>query len=488
MTPKICIIGAGFSGIAAGVQLKKQLNIDDYVIFDENEDVGGTWLVNKYPGCACDVASHLYSYSFEPNPDWSWAYSPQQEIWRYLQRVAKKHDLYKNMKFSHKVNKVAWDETINKWRLVVTNTVTNDKAELIFDLIISGIGGLRVPHTPEEFKAFTGTRIHSAEWDTSVKLEDKTVAVIGSGASAVQIIPNIVKKVKKLIVYQRHPAWVLPRMQFQVPDWLKWAFASVPGLREMYRSFIFLSNELAYPTFIQGSLMQKLGAKLGDHYLNRKFADNPALLEKVRPNYELGCKRITPSNEYYPALAHPNVEVVRDKITKVGTNSITTENGDEKKIDVLILATGFKVQEFFSPLEIRVKGGMDLMELWREKGPSAYMGICSSVAPNWFMLLGPNTGLGHNSIIFTIECQLNYVLQVIKEMIERDSKVVCVKEFIEQGYMVEMMEDMKPMVWGTGCASWYADSRGVVTALSPYTLMTCWRHTRTLNENDFNFN
>jgi len=288
-------------------------------------------------------------------------------------------------------------------------------------------------------------------------------------------------------VYQRHPAWVLPRMQFKIPGWMKWSFESIPGVRELYRSFIFMSNEFSYPGFQQGSIAQKLGSAFGEFYLNRQLGHNPALMEKVKPNYEFGCKRITPSNEYYPALSLPHVEVIRSEITKVKDNSIVTKDGHESKVDVLILATGFKVQDFFSPLDITVKNGVNLMDLWKKSGPEAYMGMVSSVAPNWFMMLGPNSGLGHNSIVFTLECQINYIIQVIREMIRTESSVVCVKSSVERAFMEKMLADMKSTVWATNCGSWYADHRGVVTALSPYSLITSWRQCRKLNANDFDF-
>ncbi|OXA64691.1 Baeyer-Villiger monooxygenase [Folsomia candida] len=455
MGPKICIIGAGFSGMAAAIQIRKQLGLTDFVMFDENEDVGGTWLVNKYPGCACDVASHLYSFSFEPNTDWSQQYSSQPEILRYLQKVAKKHDLYRNIKFNHKVNKLTWEENISKWRVVVYNKRSKMESEVIFDVIISGIGSLRIPNIPDEFATFKGTRMHSAEWDTSVKLEGKSVAIVGSGASAVQIIPSIAKKVERLVVYQRHPAWVVPRMQFKIPEFLKWSFESLPGVRGLYRSYIFLNHEFVYPAFKQGSLFQKIGKILSEFFVNHQLGHNPELMEKVKPNYEFGCKRITPSNIYYPALALPHVEVVRREITKVKENSIVTEDGKEEKVDVLILATGFNVQDFFFPLEIKVKNGVDLMQLWKKEGPAAYKGICCSAAPNLFHLLGPNSSLGHNSVVFLLECQVDYVVQIIRELMEREASVVCVKESVEGNYMAQLLKAMEGTVWASGCGSWY---------------------------------
>ncbi|ODM93451.1 Baeyer-Villiger monooxygenase [Orchesella cincta] len=485
--PKIAIIGAGFSGLCSAIQLRKQLNLDSFTIFDENQDVGGTWLVNTYPGCACDVPSHLYSYSFEPNPYWSKTYSGQEEILEYLRNVAKKYEIYPNIKFQHRVTSTEWDDKISKWHVTVLDKTSDREETHVFDILISSIGGLRVPNYPQQFEAFEGSKMHSAVWDSSIELKDKVVAIVGSGASAVQIIPEIADKVKKLLVYQRNAAWVVPKMQFPFSSYTKWAFANVPGVMWGLRNLIFWSNELNISAFRVNTIMGKLSVKLGNYQLNRQVPD-PVLREKLTPKYAFGCKRVTPSNEYYPTLCKPNVSVITSKITDVTKDSITNEDGTCEKPDVLILATGFRVQDFFAPLNITSKGGEDLLKKWKKEGPCAYMGIACHSTPNAFFILGPNTGLGHNSIVFSIEVQCQWVVKVISEMSKRNARMVAVKKSAEDEYMASIMESMKTTVWGTyDCGSWYADHRGVITALWPESLISYYNRTKDVDFSHIDF-
>ncbi|CAL8069130.1 unnamed protein product [Orchesella dallaii] len=476
-----------FSGVCVAVQLRKQLNIESYTVFDENRDVGGTWLVNTYPGCACDIPSHLYSYSFEPNPNWSKVYSGQEEIWEYLRNVAKKYDVYANIKFNHRVISAEWDEKIGKWLVKVLDKPNNKEEIYIFDILISSAGALRVPNYPQQFEAFEGPKMHSAVWDSSIELKDKVVAIVGSGASAVQIIPEIVDKVKQLVVYQRNAAWVIPRTQFPFSSYTKWAFANIPGVQWSLRNLIFWSNEMYISAFGINTIMGKIAVMLGNYQLNRQVSD-PELREKLTPKYPLGCKRVTPSNEYYPALGKPNVTLITSKITDVTKDSITNEDGTCVQPDVLILATGFKVQDFFAPLNITSKGGEDLLKKWKKEGPCAYMGIACHSTPNAFFILGPNTGLGHNSIVFTIECQVNWMIKVIEEMSKRNASVVSIKKSAEDEYMDSILTSMKTTVWGTyDCGSWYADHRGVITALWPESLVSYYNRTKDVNFSHMEF-
>jgi len=310
---------------------------------------------------------------------------------------------------------------------------------------------------------------------------------MGSGASAVQIIPEIVDKVKRLEVYQRNAAWVVPKMQFPFSSYTKWAFANVPGFQWSLRNLIFWSNELNISAFRVNTIMGKLSVMLGNYQLNRQVPD-PELREKLTPKYPFGCKRVTPSNEFYPALCKPNVNVITSKITDVTKDAITNEDGTCVKPDVLILATGFKVQDFFAPLQITSKGGEDLLKKWKKEGPCAYMGITCHSTPNAFFILGPNTGLGHNSIVFTIECQVNWVIKVIKEMSKRNARTVAIKKSAEDEYMDSILTSMKTTVWGTyDCGSWYADHRGVVTALWPESLVSYYNRTKDVNFSHLEF-
>jgi len=419
--------------------------------------------------------------------DWTKAYSGQEEIWQYLRSVTRKYDLYPKIKLRHKLLRGEWDEKINKWHVIILDLKTGKEFTQVFDMVISGIGGLRVPNHPEQFDSFTGPKMHSAEWDHSIELKDKVVAVVGSGASAVQIIPNIVDKVKKLISFQRNAAWVTPRLQVEFPSVVKWTFAYVPGVQWTLRQLIFWTNEMRFPAFQADSLLSGVAMKLGKFHLNRQIKD-PELKEKLTPKYKFGCKRITPSEVYYPALARNNATVITSKITEVTHDTIVTADGTRVKPDVLILATGFKVQDYFAPAEIIGKGGVDVLQKWKKETPTAYCGIVTHLGPNGFFILGPNTALGHNTIILSIETQVQWIIETIKEMRRRNAKTVTVKKSAEDEYMDNIQQSMKSTVWGVEpCGSWYANDKGVVTALWPESLVSYYNRIKNVDFDQLTF-
>jgi len=487
-TPMICIIGAGFSGLCAAIKLKTELGLNSFVIYEGNSDVGGTWYSNTYPGCACDVPSHLYSFSFELNPDWSQNYSAQPEILDYLRKVTRKYELYSQIKFQTHVKSSIWVESIKKWKVTTVNKNSNQEEEQLFDLVVSGPGALRLPHVPSEFKAFKGPWCHSAEWDHSIDLKNKVVGIVGSGTSAVQIIPSIVPDVKELHVFQRRPAWVVPRQQFEFSKFVKTLFAYIPFFMLLYRSYIYVKNEFRYYAFKANSNIAKLAIKGSIKQLKRQIPDDKDLQIAMTPKFQFGCKRLMLTNDYYPALNRSHCTVHSAKIEKVNDHSITMENGMTQKLDVLILATGFLVQDFFAPLQVTGTNSTNILQKWKESEPRLYYGIVSSETPNYFVLLGPNTALGHNTVVFMIECQVEFMINVVREMLKRDAKYVAVKEDAEEVYMKSMKDQMAKTVWGTEkCGSWYANDAGIITALWPKNCTSYWRETRTVDFSKFNF-
>jgi len=488
-TPNICIIGAGFAGLTAGIDLKRKLGVSSFTIFDENHEVGGTWLVNNYPGCACDIPSHLYSWSFELNPEWPYTYSSNSDILEYMKKVAKKYDLYPHLKFNSQVKSLVWDEAVKKWKVVIYNKDTQKSEKFVFDIVINGPGPLRVPNYPKEFENFKGQILHSANWDSSVDLSNKVVGIVGSGASAIQIIPAIAPIVKELHCYQRKPAWVRPRPQHQIPKWIQTLFKVCPPFMWLFRLVIFIAFELFYSVFKHDSWANKVVTWETMGHLNRGISNDKSLQKQLVPDYPLGCKRVLFHNDYYSTLTLPQVELHSDRIVHVGDNKIVTENGNSAQIDVLILATGFKFQDFFDPMKIVGKDSTDLIAAWKQDRPESYLGILSSITPNHFILLGPNTSLGHNTVVFMIECQSVLIMQIIKEMMARGAKAVQPKKQIEKAYMDKLYNQMKDKVWAKGdCKAWYADAKGNVTAIWPWTCTTYWNSTRALDASAFEFN
>ncbi|CAL8143341.1 unnamed protein product [Orchesella dallaii] len=479
---KICIIGAGMSGMCAAIQLKKQFNhLDNVTIFEGLEDIGGTWLINTYPGCACDIPGHLYSYSFERNPDWSKSFVDQEEILEYLRNVAKKHSLYEKIKFRYRVTELRWDDLNSEWIVKVLNERNSEELTYKFNIVITGIGALRAPQIPPQFEAFQGPKIHTAEWNHSIDLQDKIVAVIGTGASSVQLVPAIAPKVKQLILYQRHAAWIFPRLQVSYSRFARFTFRWIPGVMSSVRNFLYCYFEAGHSAFKMNTMMRKAVISVANLHRKRQVKC-PLLRDKLKPNYEFGCKRILMSNEYYPAVSRENVKVVVDGIKSVGQDTIVHNDGTSTQPDVIVFATGFKITEYFSPLKIFGKEGLDLFAKWKKNSPTAYLGVNTSDAPNLFFIIGPHSGNGHNSLIFMIECQVSWITKVIKEFQRKKLKSVVVKKSAEEDYMRFIDEEMKTMVWtNSECGSWYINENGKAFAIWPKSLTSYWNLSRRLN-------
>ena len=467
------IVGAGFSGLCAGIELRRA-GIHDFVILEQADGVGGTWRANTYPGAACDIPSHLYSYSFEPNPRWSRAYGGQPEILAYLERCADKYELRQHLRLGARVVRAAYDEATATWTV---ETAGEAPARYVARSLLLGNGALHLPAIPDlpGLGSFRGPAFHSARWDHAQELADKRVAVIGTGASAIQFVPELAPKVRQLHVFQRTPPWIVPKPDRPIADRERWLLEHLPGAHWLRRTGLYWLMESRVLGFAFAPKLNRLAERLVLSHLARSVPD-PALREKLTPDYRLGCKRVLISNDYYPALARPNVELVTDAITGIEPGGVRTAGGALREVDAIVFGTGFRVTEYVSSMAIVGRGGRELSEVWRESVRN-YLGIHVSGFPNLFLLMGPNTGLGHNSMIFMIEAQARYAVRAILEMRRRGLAALDVRPEIEGAFRAEMQRKLSGTVWTSGCSSWYMAPDGEVLLWPGFTF-DYWRRTR----------
>lgn len=475
----IVIIGTGFAGVGTAIRLK-QKGITDFIILERSPKVGGTWRDNTYPGAACDIASPLYSFSFEQKPDWSRMFANQQEIWDYTAHCVKKYGLESHLRLNTEVIGSTFDEASATWTLHIKdgNTITTN-------IVINGLGPLNRPQIPniKGLDTFTGKAFHSSEWDHSFDYKGKKVAVVGTGASAVQIVPAIAKDVEQLYLFQRSAPWVLPKPDRPMKDWEIKLFKALPFAQRLLRWRIYWVNEaIGFFIFTSPRLNTRLQKLLNGY--RAKFIKDKELRAKLQPNYTAGCKRMTPSNEFYPALNRPNVHVVTDGIQSVSGNTITTSTGEQVTVDALVFATGFQAADYPAGFEVTGRKGKKLSEEWKE-GPEAYYGTAVSGFPNFFFIIGPNTGLGHNSMIFIIESQVNFVLDAIKKMRSRRAKFIDVKPEVQKAYNERIQQRLKGTVWATGCKSWYIAKNGKNTTVWPGLTVSFYLLTKRIKNSAF---
>ena len=458
------VIGAGFAGLCAAIKLQ-QAGERDFVVIEKGGDVGGTWRDNTYPGAACDVPSQLYSFSFAPNPDWSMSFSPQPEILAYIKRVADESGTLDRFAFDTSVEDARWDDDTQRWTVRTTGATYSART------VISGAGGLSAPKLPDiaGIDSFGGELFHSAEWDHDADLSGKRVAIIGTGASAIQIVPAIQEKVGHLDVYQRTAPYVIPRNDRSYGKLERLALAKVPGLQSLYRTGVYWAREGYVPGFTLAPKLALPAQKMAVANIAKGIKD-PTLRAKVTPDYQIGCKRILISNTYYPALAADNCELVTDSIREITPTGIVTADGTARDVDVLIIATGFHTTELPITEKITGRSGRPLAEKWSETGMSAYKGTAVADFPNLFFIVGPNTGLGHSSMVFMIESQVSYIVDAVHTMRRDGYGAVEVTEGAERAWSADIQRRMKRTVWSTGgCASWYLDKHGNNTTLWPRT-------------------
>ncbi|GAA4014005.1 NAD(P)/FAD-dependent oxidoreductase [Allokutzneria multivorans] len=457
----VLIIGTGFSGLGAAHRLRER-GITDVLLLERADDVGGTWRDNSYPGAACDVPSLLYSFSFAQNSEWSRSFSSQPEILAYLQRFARDNEIYPRCRFGHEMLESRWDPERMRWH------VRTSRGEFTGDVLILGAGPLSQPSIPDlpGLESFEGTAFHSARWDHEHDLTGKNVAVVGTGSSAVQFVPKIQPKAAKLHVFQRTAHWTMPRWDRKVSKVERLLFRRLPALQRLARYAVYWGRESFALGFTVQPKILGIARRLSLRNLRRKVAD-PVLREKLTPNYAFGCKRVVVTSDFYPALTKPNVELVTDGIAEVRPHSIVTADGTERPVDTLIFGTGFHATDF--PIGHRVFNGdgASLTGTWQDE-PGAYRGTTIAGFPNLFMLIGPNTGLGHTSMVFIIESQLNYVLDALDHL--REHRVTAVEPLREPQirFNKRIQRRMRRTVWSRGgCSSWYLDDQGRNIALWP---------------------
>jgi cation diffusion facilitator CzcD-associated flavoprotein CzcO len=458
----VLIIGSGFAGLGMGIRLK-QAGIESFTILEQAGGVGGTWRDNHYPGAACDIPSHLYSFSFEPNPRWTRAFGEQTEILAYLEHCADKYGLRPHLRFGAEVVRASFDERSGIWEVIARDGRTWRARALV-----SGCGGLSRPSYPDipGLSSFEGKTFHTARWDHRFPLEGKTVGLIGTGASAIQIVPEIAPRVGRMHLFQRTPPWIMPKPDRDIGPVERAIFRRAPALQRLARMGIYLALEWRAVAFVSAPGLLKRAEPMALRYLASRVRD-PALRAKLTPSYTLGCKRILMSNDYFEAVQRDNVELVTDEIERVIPAGIVTRGGVTRRLDALVLATGFQAAEAVSPFETRGRGGRDLNEAWR-RGPEAYLGTTVSGFPNLFLLMGPNTGLGHNSMVFIIESQIQYALDCIRTMRSRGLRFVDVLPDAQARYNERIQARLAKTVWNVGgCASWYKTRDGKNTTLWP---------------------
>jgi cation diffusion facilitator CzcD-associated flavoprotein CzcO len=473
------IVGTGFSGLCTAIQLKKRGD-DSFVLLEKDDGIGGTWRANHYPGCACDVPSHLYSYSFEQNPTWSRMFAPQREILAYLERCADKYGVRPHVRLGHEVTGATFDEHASLWRIDVRG-----KPPMTARHLVLGVGALSRPAFPdiEGLDRFQGHSFHSAEWDHDHDLTGRRVAVLGTGASAIQFVPQIAGRVDTLHLFQRTPPWVLPKPDRPVTRLERRAFAAFPLLQRLYRSLIYWALELRAFAFTVGPWIMAAAAWMGRRHIRRQVHD-PELRRVVTPTYTPGCKRILMADDYYPALDRPNVHVVTDPIARVTEGGVVTADGTEHPVDTLIYGTGFRVADYLSPMRIVGRGGVELNHAWRE-GVEAHLGTMVAGFPNLHLLMGPNTGLGHNSMVFMIEAQVHYVLRCMRLLERRGARTLDVRPPAQRRYNDHLQPRFSRTVWASGCASWYLDERGKNSTLWPGFTFEYWLRTRRVRLADY---
>ncbi|MBS4727009.1 NAD(P)/FAD-dependent oxidoreductase [Mycobacterium sp. SM1] len=476
------IIGTGFSGLGMAIALQRQGV--DFLILEKADEVGGTWRDNTYPGCACDIPSHLYSFSFEPKPDWTHLFSYWDEILDYLKGVTDKYGLRRYIVFNSLVDRGHWDDEEYRWHVF-----TADGREYVAQFLISGAGALHIPCLPDidGRDEFRGAAFHSAQWDHSVDLTGKRVAVIGTGASAIQIVPEIIEKVAELHLYQRTPPWVVPRTNEELPVWLRRALTNVPALAWALRTTIYWGQEaLAYGMTKRPNTLKVIEA-LAKWNIRRSVKDRE-LRRKLTPQYRIGCKRILNSSTYYPAVANPKTTLITDRITRITPAGIVTADGTERPVDVIVFATGFHVTDSYTYVQIKGLHGEDLVDRWNREGLAAHRGITVADVPNLFFLLGPNTGLGHNSVVFMIESQIRYVAQAIATCDRLGAQALAPTREAQNRFNDELQRKLAGSVWNTGgCRSWYLDEHGNNRVLWGGYTWQYWAGTRKLNPAEYRF-
>ena len=475
------VIGAGPGGLALGILLRKA-GFRDFTIFDREGGVGGTWRVNTYPGLACDVKSHLYSFSFHLNAGWSRLWSGQPEILRYFEECAERHRLRSHLTLDTEIVAAAWDADERRWRLTTATGECHD-----FDVVVSAVGlfAQAVLPTLVEEEPFGGTVMHTSRWDHSVPLEGRRIAVLGTGSTASQVLPEVAKVAEHVFSVQRSPTWILPKPDRPYSDRERWMFAHVPFAKRFYRTRLWLRSERNISVIENGSDKTQEFTAIALKHLEATVAD-VELRAALTPDHPLGCKRLVFSSDFIPALTLPNVEVIDSPATALRSGSLVTADGAELDVDVVVCATGYAAADYLGQIEVVGEHGVSLRDVWRD-GPHAYLGMAVPGFPNFFMLYGPNTNVGSNSVIFMLEAQARYVVRVLRYMRRRGARYVAVRPQAMADFLAKVDEWMKGTVWTTRCSNYFRAANGRVVTQWPRSARTFWAMTRRFRRDDYTF-
>ena len=475
----MAVVGGGFGGVGAAVMLRRA-GYENVTVFERGERIGGVWHHNTYPGAACDVPSHLYEFSFAPNPDWTRRYATQPEIQAYIEAVAGRYGVRDRIRTNTQVLSARWDEARNKWLIKTMRTSTGSEpiaGDHEADVLITACGQLSVPKRPEikGLETFEGSAFHTAEWRHDVELSGERVAVIGSGCSAIQVVPAIQPIVDRVTVYQRSPAWTIPRLDFAYSPRTQRAFARFPALQRLDRAATFGFFEFGTLALTSQPWLRPAFRAVARHQISKAISD-PDLRRKVTPVDAVGCKRVMPTDAWYPTLTKPNVELITDRITEVTGHGIRTQDGGERPADVIIFATGFQTHGFVTPMEITGEGDRTLAQVWAG-APRAYLGLSTPGFPNLFLLYGPNTGGGAGSVIYMIEAGMRHVISALDAIGQADAQRIEIRRQAADSFDTELRAALTGTVWHSGCTNWYVDENGHNPNQWPWTFTTYRRRT-----------
>ena len=477
----IGIIGAGPGGLALGILLSRA-GFHNFTIFDREDDVGGTWRINTYPGLACDVKSHLYSYSFDLNPNWSRLWSSQAEILAYFQRCADRYRLRPHLRLRTEIRSARWDADTQVWCLTTAGGERNH-----FNVVVSAVGLFTRPFLPDlmEEEPFTGVVMHSSRWDHSVPVDGARIAVLGTGSTASQLVPELAKVADKVYSVQRSPTWILPKPDRHYTRRERWVFAHVPFAKKLYRTRLWLRSESNISVIEHGSEKTQDFTAIALGLLEKSVPDEE-LRRKLTPDHPMGCKRLVFSSDYLPALTRPNVEVLTSPARYLRARSLVTEDGTECDVDVVVCATGYAAADYLGELDVFGERGTTLREVWNE-GAHAYFGMAVPGFPNFFMLYGPNTNVGSNSVIFMLEAQARYIVRALKYMRRKGKTYAAVQPAALVDFVAKIDRWMVGTVWTTRCSNYFRAANGRVVTQWPRSARTFWGMTRRFKPGDFRF-
>jgi cation diffusion facilitator CzcD-associated flavoprotein CzcO len=484
---EVVIVGSGFAGIGQAIALKRN-GIDDFVILEKAGALGGTWRDNTYPGCACDIPSHLYSFSYEPNPQWSRTYSPAAEIHGYLKGCSARYGVDPHLRVNQRLEAARYDEATGIWTLTSTGLgLSSGRHEIRCRAVVLALGALHEPAYPDipGLEGFTGDSMHTAAWDHSISLQGKRIGVLGTGASTIQVVPEIADLAAHLTVFQRTPPWILPKADHEFSAATRARFARFPLLAKAERARIYWQNESRVMAFASRPSLMRFVAMLARRHLRKQVPD-PMLRAELTPGYTIGCKRILVSNDYYPALSRQNVSLVTTPIDHIEGSTVVTADRARHDVDVLILGTGFRPNGSYDHIAVTGVGGRNLAQEWAV-AQEAHLGLTVAGYPNLFTLVGPNTGLGHNSMLIMIEAQVELVVQALRERDRRGATSIAVRPEVQAQYNAELQDRSRAAVWLTGCRSWYLDASGHNRAMWPGSTVAFRRRTRHLREDEYCF-